>query len=494
MMNKGAIRALAASASLCALIGATPALAAQKQPSNAELLKLLRAQAAKIDTLEQEVQTLQAQQGQQSQAVAAATAAQAQQAQTNAQVAAAAQESRNDDVAALQTQVAQLTTRQKHDVKVNWGQGGPTLSSQDGNFTFHPSGRIVADLSSTSGSSYDDRNITGTEFRDLRLGAEGNIGKFGYDLDVDFAGNVVSVKEAYITYTTKIGNLGSKTYLGNSLNDRSIEGSTELVSLPFTERNAVASVAVPQVGYFGLGVEEKLFGKGWHISGSVKGGDNGDNDGTHNDSVAYFTRGHINPILTKDAFIHLGAWAYWESLYQPTAINKTSAIATDFNGEVKVSASSIAGVTADNGYGFEAGGGWHSLWAFGEYGQRTLRVPDKADVAQKAWSAYGGFFLTGEKPGYSSRSGVFTRPDVLRPLGEGGPGAFELLARYDNYDFTDAARGGSGHALTLGGNWYANNFFDLKLNYIFWTTNNQVGDFPGHDAGHTVQLRGEIVW
>jgi len=494
-MKKGAIHILAASASLAAMACATPALAAaHKQPSNAELMKLLKDQAAKIDALEQQVQTLQAKQGEQAQAVAAATAARSQQAQTDAQVAAAAQDQRNQDVAALQAQVAQLTTRSKHDVKVSWNEGGPTFGSQDGHFSFHPKGRIVTDFSTTSGSSYPARNITGTEFRDLRLGAEGNIGKIGYNLDVDFAGNVVSVKEAYISYTTKLFGLNSKTYIGNSLNDRSIEGATELVGLPFAERNAVANVAVPQVGYFGLGLQERLGGKGWHISGAVKGGDNGDNDGTHNDSIAYFTRGHLNPILTKDAFIHLGAWGYWETLNAPVSINKTSAIATDFNGEVKVSASSIAGVKSDRGYGFEAGAGWHSFWAFGEYGQRTLMVPAGLDIDQKAWSVYGGVFLTGEKPGYSSRSGVLARPKVLHSITDGGLGAFELLGRYDKYDFTDAARGGEGNALTLGGNWYLNNFMDLKLNYIFWKTQNQVGAFPGDDTGHTLLLRGEIVW
>jgi phosphate-selective porin OprO/OprP len=492
-MTKGAIRMLAASASLAALTCATPALAA-KQPSNAELLKLVRAQAAQIDALQKRLDTVEAKEGEQAQAVAAASAAQTQQAQTNAQVAAAAADARNQDVAALQAQVAQLSAHSKHDVKVSFHDGGPTFSSQDGHFTFHPKGRIVADFSSTSGSSYGARNIAGTEFRDLRLGAEGSIGKVGYNLDVDVAGNAVSVKEAYISYTTRLFGLGSKTYVGNSLNDRSIEGATELVGLPFNERNAVANVAVPQVGYFGLGLQERLFGKGWHVSFAVKGDDIGDNDGTHNDNIAYFTRAHINPVLGDRGFIHLGAWGYYESLYGPTSINKTSGVATDFNGQVRVSASSIANVKSDRGYGFEGGAGWHSLWAFGEYGTRRLQVPGGPDVDQKAWTAYGGFFLTGEKPGYSSHSGILARPKVLRPLGSGGAGAFELLGRYDKYDFTDAARGGEGDAITLGANWYLNNFVDFKFNYIFWKTQNQVGSFKGDDTGNTLQLRGEITF
>lgn len=69
-----------------------------------------------------------------------------------------------------------------------------------------------------------------------------------------------------------------------------------------------------------------------------------------------------------------------------------------------------------------------------------------------------------------------------------------LLARYDNYDFKDAPRGGDGHAITVGGNWYLNDIFDVKLNYIRWKTDNIVGDFPGKDDGNTILLRGEVVF
>jgi phosphate-selective porin OprO/OprP len=497
-MKIDTFRRLALGGSLCALMVATPALA-ENAPTTAELAKLVKAQAAEIATLKERLNMIEARE-QQSSAVPATvpvqTAAQGQQARLDAQIVAAAQDTRADEIGDLQAKVAQLDARAKHSVKVNWKEGGPTFESDDGFFSFHPKGRIVADVSTTSGSSYHERNVSGTEFRDLRLGAEGHVGKFGYNLDVDFAGNVVSVKEAYISYEPRIFGLGSKLYLGNSLNDRSIEGATELVSLPFAERNAVASVAAPQIGFFGLGFQARLFGKGWHISAAVKGGDNGDNDGTHNDNIAYFTRVHFNPVLSKDSFIHIAGWAYYENLNKTGGtINKTSAIASDFNDEVRVSASSIANVKADNGYGAELGAGWHSLWAFGEYGQRTLRVAGVGEnVDQKAWSAYGGWFITGEKAPYASRSGVFTRPHVLRPIGQGGPGAFELLARYDHYDFKDAPRGGGGHAITVGGNWYFNDILDLKLNYIRWETNNQVGAFPGKDNGNTVLLRGEIVF
>ena len=62
--------------------------------------------------------------------------------------------------------------------------------------------------------------------------------------------------------------------------------------------------------------------------------------------------------------------------------------------------------------------------------------------------------------------GVLSRPHVLRPLGQGDAGTFELLARYDDFDFKDAPKGGEGHAVMIAATWYPADIFDLKLNYI----------------------------
>ncbi|MBM7092997.1 hypothetical protein JTP67_31735, partial [Streptomyces sp. S12] len=110
-------------------------------------------------------------------------------------------------------------------------------------------------------------------------------------------------------------------------------------------------------------------------------------------------------------------------------------------------------------------------------------------VRHQAESVYAGWLLTGEKPGFSARSGVWTPTRVLRPVEAGGYGALELAVRYDRYDFTDAARGGEGDAWTLGVNWYLNDWSRLMLNYVFWTTDNKVGAFQGADSGRTLGVR-----
>jgi phosphate-selective porin OprO/OprP len=399
-------------------------------------------------------------------------------------------------MAILQAQVAQLAAggTGSGGGNVSWRKGGPEFRSQDGRFTFHPRGRVMSDFVSTRGSGYGERNISGTEMRAVRLGAEGTIDRFGYKIDADFGDDTISIKDAYLSYDAKLGGLPVEYYLGNKLKDRSIDGATTLVRTPFMERNAVASVGSPDVGYFGLGGQMKLFGPSWHLSLAMAG-DDINNTGDNTDTVVYNARAHWNPIKRAQGFVHLGGWYYYENLGADVgSINKTPRIALDFNDNVRVSASSISDVTDDRAWGVEMGGVYRNLWAFGEHTVRTIDSSSTASVDQKATSIYAGWLITGEKPGFSTRSGIWGTTRVLRPVGEGGPGAFELAARYDKYDFTDAARGGDGDSWTLGVNWYLNNWTRLMLNYVHWKTDNKVGDYQGPDSGNTLGVRAQVAF
>ncbi|MCO7460911.1 porin [Stenotrophomonas maltophilia] len=411
----------------------------------------------------------------------------------DAQVAAAIADTRQDDMAILQAQVAQLAaTGGGSDGNVRWRKGGPEFRSSDGRFTFHPRGRVMVDFSSTHGSGFDARNINGTDLASGRLGAEGRMGPLGYKIDADFAGNDVSLKDTYLSWDTRLGGLPTEIYVGNKLKDRGIDGGTSGVNTPFMQRNAVASVGAQQSGYYGLGVTTKVIGDGWHASVAVTGDDIG-NDSTASDTLAYLLRAHWNPLRGQAGFVHLGGWYWYEDLAQDVgSINKTSPIALGWNGNVRVSASSIANVTVNHAWGLEMGGVYGPVWAFAEHTTRTIESRTVDSIDQQATSVYAGWLITGERPGFSSRSGVWGTTRVLRPVQEGGAGAFELAARYDRYDFLDAARGGEGTAWTLGVNWYLNNWSRLMLNYVHWKTDNKVGNAQGPDSGNTVGVRAQV--
>lgn len=481
-----------AAAVAAALSTALPALAADSA-TEAELRALIRQQAEQLRQQSEQMQTLNQRLAALEQGSLAQVAAQD---PVQAQVAAAVADTRQDDLAILQAQVAQLAAggTGSGGGNVSWRKGGPEFRSADGNFTFHPRGRILVDFTSTHGSSFDSRNVTGTDLASGRIGAEGQIGALGYKIDADFAGNTVTLKDTYVSWETRLGGLPAEFYVGNKLKDRSLDGGSSGVNTPFMERNAVASVGAQQSGYYGLGLTAKLIGSSWHASLAVTGDDIG-NEGDTSDTLAYLARAHWNPLKGKDGFLHLGGWYWYEDLgADVTSINKTSPLALGWNSEVRVSASSIANVTDDHAYGVEFGGVYRNLWAFGEHTVRTINSSTVDSVDQKATSVYAGWLITGEKPGFSSRSGVWGTTRVLRPVTDGGTGAFELLARYDKYDFTDAPRGGEGEAWTLGLNWYLNNWSRVMLNYVHWETDNRVGDYQGPDSGNTLGVRTQVVF
>ncbi|WP_242108740.1 OprO/OprP family phosphate-selective porin [Luteimonas aquatica] len=489
-------RVLALVVSLSLSGASLSALAQEAAPLSAtEMARLIRAQAAKIDALEQRLAAVERQNAALAAGSAPAPAPTSQAEARQAEVAhAVADTDQQTELAQLRTQVAQLAASGSHSRDVDWRDGSPEFRSADGKFSFRPRGRVVVDASSTRGSAFQARNIGGTEMSQVRLGAEGTIGPFGYKVDADFADDAVSVKDAYLSYDTKAGTLPLEIYVGNKLRDRSIEGATTQTRTPFMERNAVASATSAVNGFYGLGVQAKLFGPSWHVGLSVTG-DDIDNAGEESDSVAYTVRAHWNPIKRAQGFVHLGGWYYYENLGDDVvSINRTSRIGLGFNDNLRVSASSIADPTDNRAWGYEVGGVYRSFYGFAEQGERTIRSSSVDSVRHKATSIYGGWMITGEKPGFSARSGVWGTTKVAHPVGEGGWGAFEVALRYDDYDYTDAQRGGEGRAYTLGLNWHLNDWAKLMLDYVHWRTDNKVGDFRGLDTGDTVGVRAQVVF
>jgi phosphate-selective porin OprO/OprP len=80
----------------------------------------------------------------------------------------------------------------------------------------------------------------------------------------------------------------------------------------------------------------------------------------------------------------------------------------------------------------------------------------------------GGYFLTGEQRAYNKLGGVLGRVKPISSWGEPcGYGAVELAARYSYLDLTDKTiTGGRMNDVTLGANWYLNQYTKLQINYI----------------------------
>ena len=478
---------------LFALAVATPALA--QTPSQAELADLVRAQAAEIALLKARLDRME---GAQQAAVAAAPIP----VTPPPQVAQAAPVPRVTVPFAPQLappgpaerSIAQATASRDNPsgVTTEWGAGLPVFHSADGVYTFKPRGRILADVSSTFGSKSDTRNLTTTGMRALRLGLEGGVGPhFFYQMEADFSENEVDVVTAFIGWRNRINAaFDYDVRAGHLFNDRGFEGSTGSDSTPFLERTVVATAIIPQRGFYGLGVMPRLFWKSGHASLTVTG-DRIDGTQAVSDGRTVLGRAHWNPVKTDDTVLHLGIWGFDESLSPAaTTLTRNTVIGGRFNGGLRVSSGPLPGGTGTTGYGLELGGYRGPLWFMAEGGRRRARLDGgRADFVSKAWSLSGGFFLTGDLPPYNPRLGSFGQPRVKRPTFDGGPGAIELTARYENLDYTDLPTGGEGWAGTLWVNWYLNSFTRLQLNAIHWHTDNRSGAVTGSDDGQTVSAR-----
>jgi phosphate-selective porin OprO/OprP len=137
----------------------------------------------------------------------------------------------------------------------------------------------------------------------------------------------------------------------------------------------VGTLLLPQRGLFGVGLTERVYGKGWHASLSVAGNDL-NNAGTDNDSQTWATRVHWNPLDTADATVHLGAWAFHEKIPAgASGVVRSSAIAGHFNDLVRITPGTLLEAERSTAYGAELAGFFGPAWATGEWGTRSLRGP-----------------------------------------------------------------------------------------------------------------------
>lgn len=211
------------------------------------------------------------------------------------------------------------------------------------------------------------------------------------------------------------------------------------------------------------------------------------------DTLTVLTRGHWNPIVRPDGFVHLGGWAFHETLStnQP-AIVRTIALAGRNNEPGRLTSGALAPADQGEGFGLEAGGVWRRGWALAEWGERRFDYATAPSIQFDATSLSAGLFLFGAKPSFSQKTGSWTKTRVASPVTDGGPGAVELLMRWEDVDLGVPTVGGDGGAFTLGANWYLSDFSRLMLNVIRWNTENRSGSYLGEDKGTSIVARAQV--
>ena len=412
-------------------------------------------------------------------------------------------EARNSELEAQaelnQGRLESVETRAAKAAQFTWA---PTTADPSGNFSFKPRGVIEADGFAffERKGGYDYNN--GTAFRRARLGLEGTALKwFNYRLEVDFAGNAVTLTDAYLQYT-KI----PKTVLtlGQHKAPFGLESNNSDNYNIFLERGMFTNA-------FGNAGAERRIG----LSAAYAPQENinvavglfGDNESIGRSTGAPLTsapdeswgingRATFEPLFDTGKILHLGLAAYYRSdlkngdIADAVRLTERPNIRGD-NGNI-IDSGVILGAKSLLYGGAEAALVLGPLTLAGEYGR--LKV-DRGDLPSESFDGFyllGAYMLTGETRPF--KAGNFDRVRPFRELGKDGLGAFELAARYDQLDVSNtpvlARRRNQARSATLGLNWYFNPFAKLMFNWVhFWGDNTPLDPIGGKTAGDALATR-----
>jgi len=350
--------------------------------------------------------------------------------------------------------------------KITTDEGILILQSKDGSFKYQLDARLYLD-----GTVYnEDEDIidlhSGAEVRRMRFAIKATLWtNWLAEIDFDFAGNEVDIKDAFMGYQ---GVKNTLFKIGQFRSPFSLEELTTSRYISFIER--ALPNAFPPGRLIGFGVTR--WGKNWQVSAGIFGQEAGDVDeeeGENSDEGASVVgRFTIAPLYKNNNILHLGASyayrttdAFTEKMrfrgYDESKISKIRFLNT---GKVK-------DIDHTSLYGLEAVLQLGSFHLQGEYiGANIARLDDsdKLDYSLKGAYVFASFFVTGDSMPYLVDSGEFGR---IIPKKKSG--AIELLARYSWIDLNDleaGIEGGEGKNFTLGLNWYLNPNYKVMFNYV----------------------------
>lgn len=332
--------------------------------------------------------------------------------------------------------------------------------------SFELDGRVMWDFAVFDN---DDRatagqNVSGTEFRRIRLTAKGKAYGWEYKIQPDFADDELTMKDVYIATSLGFG----KLTLGQFKMPFGLEELTSSKWITMQERASASTVA--PVRQQGVQLANHFGGFTWAAAAY----NIDDNDAEVNNGTGLGARITFAPILSDDAIVHLGVAAASESYGKSTDTDDNNRFRIRYRAAGHMSDESRPTLLdINNGQrtdvtklGFEAAGvlGPFSLqteYALADAEDNTEEGELKAYYLQASW------VLTGESRGYKAKDGVF---DKVKPRGPNG--AWELAVRMDVAEGQQSPLGGANtrdtefEALTFGVNWYVNPNTRITFNYI----------------------------
>lgn len=352
---------------------------------------------------------------------------------------------------------------------------------QSGKFKLQLDGRLQMVGAVYSGSA--NPMGSGTEVRRARLAFCPSWGDWSGQFDLNFAGNVVEIKDFWVGYT---GFDHFIIKLGNHKTQWSLEEVTSSRYITFIERASMNSFTPDRR----MGLSVTNWHKNWRIDAGVFGQGAEDVDTTgEKEAAGYNFRLTTAPLLKNNNVIHIGGSYAHET---PSA---GSGASVKFNTRPEshvtmakfISTGKIKNVDSWDVYGLELASVFGPVVVQGEYSWVNVnRNSGKPTAKFNGYYAYVAWNVTGEKRPYNSEEGEVNYRTFPR---NGKLGAIELAARYSNIDMDDTESslilGGKEQNTTFAANWFPYANLKFSLNYSLVKTNINAtggGTYKGNDT------------
>jgi phosphate-selective porin OprO/OprP len=350
------------------------------------------------------------------------------------------------------------------DMRARHDSGFLVFQSDDGAFKYWLDGRVQLDAAAYTGGQ--NELGSGSEVRRARIGIKTVLYRNWYgEIDVDFAGNAIEMKDMWLGYE---GLQNSLIKVGNFKEPFSLETLTSSKNITFMERSYVDNFSPDR----NLGVSVTHWGRLWQASLGAFQQPAGDVDASAaNEATAVTGRVTFAPVLADRRLLHVGLAA---SRRTPDAGLPADAHQMRFRARPETDVSLARFLTTGkiknvdftfyNNAELAMVAGPVSVQAEGT----RVSVHRRADLETATFDggyAYVSWFLTGESRQYLVDEGEFDR---VYP--KSAQGAWELAARISTMNLNDFSpdvniKGGKATNYTLGVNWYINPNFKWMLNY-----------------------------
>ncbi len=366
--------------------------------------------------------------------------------------------------------------------------GGFSVATTDGNFSFAPTGRFHLDY-----NDYDGVMAPGGDdgsdawFRRARIGFKGHAYDFAYQLVYNLPGSG-SIDVGFLTYTGwgKMANLT----IGQQKENFGLEELTSSNNITSIERSLPSSAFST-----GKNVGVKLHGGNDLFSYSI-GVFKNDIDDENELDEAVTGRVVFRPYYNGGDVFHLGA-----------GYTMRSGADADYNARLGVrggdagNANRLRARYREDGtvlvgdrddWNLEAALIMGPFHMSAEYFQGEIDVDDRpVTIDAEGYYLQAGYVLTGERRGYSTGSGAFSG---VKPANESG--AWEVFARYDSLDLDNSnplisVAGEQGDTWTVGINYYAKSLVRVGLNYVRANTDENIA---GEDRGDAIVARLQVAF